>query len=141
MLEEWNTTSHLILTQLINPFHALPFLLFYLATFLHYAFGNQPAILTTSRVIMAFDLELWFLRSFRFVTALKFLGPKLFMLRNMVSRSGRLERLLSSGNMSSIVARFGRIRVHDIHCDCCLRCRLTGFVHVQSGSIHRTGNI
>lgn len=85
MLEEWNKTSYMIFMQLINPFHTLPFLLFYLATILHYVWGNEPSILTAARIIMAFDLELWFLRSLRFVSALKFLGPKLFMLRNMVS--------------------------------------------------------
>ena len=85
MLEEWNTTYNLMLTQLINPFHALPFLLFYLGTLLHYGFGNQPSVFKASRIILAFDLEIWFLRSLKFVIALKFLGPKLFMLRNMVN--------------------------------------------------------
>jgi len=37
-----------------------------------------------SRILMAFDLELWYLRSLRFVIAIKSLGPKLFMLKNMV---------------------------------------------------------
>jgi hypothetical protein len=37
------------------------------------------------RIIWAIDLELWYLRSLKFVMALKFLGPKLFMLKNMVS--------------------------------------------------------
>ena len=36
------------------------------------------------RIIWALDLELWYLRSLKFVIALKFLGPKLFMLKNMV---------------------------------------------------------
>jgi len=31
------------------------------------------------------DLEIWFLFSLRFVSAIKLLGPKLFMIRNMVS--------------------------------------------------------
>ncbi|CAF1427263.1 unnamed protein product [Adineta steineri] len=84
MLEKWNTTTRLILTKLANPFYALPYLLFYLGIFLHYAFGNTPAVLSAARIILAFDLELWYLRSLKFVIALKFLGPKLFMLRNML---------------------------------------------------------
>jgi hypothetical protein len=30
-------------------------------------------------------LEIWYLQSLKFSIALKFLGPKLFMLKNMVS--------------------------------------------------------
>ncbi|UJR11208.1 hypothetical protein I4U23_015389 [Adineta vaga] len=88
MLEKWNTTTHLILTKLANPFYALPFLLFYLGILLRYAFGNTPSVLSAARIIMAFDLELWYLRSLKFVIALKFLGPKLFMLRNMLRDLG-----------------------------------------------------
>lgn len=84
MLEKWNTIPHLVLTKLVNPFYALPFLLFYLGIILRYGFGNTPSVLSAARIIMAFDLELWYLRSLKFVIALKFLGPKLFMLRNMV---------------------------------------------------------
>ena len=36
------------------------------------------------RIVLAIDLELWFLFSLRFVSAVKLLGPKLFMIRNMV---------------------------------------------------------
>ncbi|CAF1610868.1 unnamed protein product, partial [Didymodactylos carnosus] len=32
-----------------------------------------------------FDLKLWYLMSFKFISAVKLLGPKLFMIRNMVS--------------------------------------------------------
>ncbi|CAF1475583.1 unnamed protein product, partial [Adineta steineri] len=84
MLEKWNTTTRLILTKLTNPFYALPYLLFYLGIFLHYAFGNTPTVLSAARIILALDLELWYLRSLKFVIALKFLGPKLFMLQNML---------------------------------------------------------
>ncbi len=36
------------------------------------------------RIIWAYDLELWYLISLRFVMAFRFIGPKLFMLKNMV---------------------------------------------------------
>ncbi len=36
------------------------------------------------RIVLAIDLELWYLFSLRFVSAVKLLGPKLFMIRNMV---------------------------------------------------------
>jgi hypothetical protein len=37
------------------------------------------------RIVLALDLEIWYLFSLRFVSAVKLLGPKLFMIRNMVS--------------------------------------------------------
>ena len=43
----------------------------------------------SQRIILAIDLEIWFLSSLRFVSAIKLLGPKLSMIRNMVS--GNLE--------------------------------------------------
>lgn len=36
------------------------------------------------RIILAFDLEIWYLQSLKFAMALKFLGPQLVMLKNMV---------------------------------------------------------
>ena len=46
------------------------------------------SLLSTSndrRIVLAIDLEVWYLFSLRFVSAVKLLGPKLFMIRNMVS--------------------------------------------------------
>ncbi len=37
------------------------------------------------RIVLAIDLELWYLFSLRFVSAVKLWGPKLFMIRNMVT--------------------------------------------------------
>ena len=51
------------------------------------------------RIIIALDLELWYLRSLKFVIALKFLGPKLFMLQNMVRNSfSRESHLMTQDN-------------------------------------------
>ena len=36
------------------------------------------------RIVLALDLQIWYLFSLRFVSAVKLLGPKLFMIRNMV---------------------------------------------------------
>lgn len=37
-----------------------------------------------NRIVLAINLELWYIFSLRFVSAVKILGPKLFMIRNMV---------------------------------------------------------
>lgn len=42
------------------------------------------------RIILALDLEIWYLFSLRFVSAIKLLGPKLFMIRNMVVSTSSL---------------------------------------------------
>ncbi len=99
MIERWGSTGSSILTVLTNVFYILPYFLFYLGLGFRYASYNG-VLLTTARfakdfeelkmnlkdfrIIWALDLELWYLRSFKFVIALKFLGPKLFMLKNMV---------------------------------------------------------
>lgn len=36
------------------------------------------------RIILALDLELWYLLSLRYVSAIKLLGRKLYMIQNMV---------------------------------------------------------
>ena len=36
------------------------------------------------RIVLAIDLELWYILSLRYVSASKLLGPKLFMMKNMV---------------------------------------------------------
>ena len=49
----------------------------------HLSINLEPHVLA-SRILWALDLEFWYLRSLKFIIALKSLGPKLFMLKNMV---------------------------------------------------------
>ena len=99
MTERWRTTGSSILTVLSYTFYILPYFLFYLGLGFRYMSYNEGLLTTTRfakdseefkmnlkgfRIIWALDLEMWYLRSFQFVIALKFLGPKLFMLKNMV---------------------------------------------------------
>ncbi|CAF3511447.1 unnamed protein product [Rotaria sp. Silwood1] len=83
MLERWGSTGSNLLTVLTNIFYILPYFLFYLGLGFRYASYTEE-LLSTARIIWALDLELWYLRSLKFVMALKFLGPKLFMLKNML---------------------------------------------------------
>ena len=100
MVERWGSTGSSGLTVLSNVFYILPYFLFYLG--LGFRYGSYSEGLLSAarfvenfgiflmngmyfRIIWALDLELWYLRSLKFVIALKFLGPKLFMLKNMVS--------------------------------------------------------
>ncbi|CAF1153400.1 unnamed protein product [Adineta steineri] len=83
MVERWGSTGSTILTVLTNIFFIAPYFLFYLGLIFRYT-GYDDRIFTAGRIIWAFDLELWYLGSLRFVVALKSVGPKLFMLKNML---------------------------------------------------------
>ncbi|CAF0929325.1 unnamed protein product [Adineta steineri] len=83
MVERWGSTGSTILTVSTNIFYIAPYLLFYLGLIFRYA-GYDDKIFTAGRIIWAFDLELWYLSSLKFVVALKHVGPRLFMLRNML---------------------------------------------------------
>ncbi|CAF5010150.1 unnamed protein product, partial [Rotaria sp. Silwood1] len=82
-IERRGLTESSTLAVLSNVFYILPYLLFYLGLGFRYASYNQE-LLTTARIIWALDLELWYLRSLKFVIAFEFVGPKLFMLKNML---------------------------------------------------------
>ncbi|CAF1242408.1 unnamed protein product [Adineta steineri] len=83
MTERWGSTGSFLLTVLTNAFYIIPYFLFYLGLGFRYRAYNEN-IISTARIIWAFDLELWYLRSLRFIVVLKFIGPKLFMLKNML---------------------------------------------------------
>ncbi len=98
--ELWRSTESSILTTLSYAFLILPYFLFYLGLGFRYGSYSQGLLSTARfvenlerlimnqmyfRIIWALDLELWYLRSLKFVMAVKSLGPKLFMLKNMVS--------------------------------------------------------
>ncbi|CAF0951970.1 unnamed protein product [Rotaria sp. Silwood1] len=83
MTERWGSTGSTAFTFLSNIFYILPYFLFYMGLGFRYGSYNE-GLLSTARIIWALDLELWYLRSLKFVIALKFLGPKLFMLKNML---------------------------------------------------------
>ncbi|CAF1581444.1 unnamed protein product [Rotaria sp. Silwood1] len=51
---------------------------------MRHTMGNTPHLLTTARIIMAFDLELWYLRSLKFMISHNYLGPKLLMIKAMI---------------------------------------------------------
>ncbi len=97
MLEGWDKTSLWMLL-----IYAMPYILFYIGIGLRFGSTARPELFTSarcvrytsyakriqmhlqSRIVLAIDLELWYVLSLRFVSAVKFLGPKLFMMRNMV---------------------------------------------------------
>ncbi|CAF3609712.1 unnamed protein product [Rotaria sp. Silwood1] len=79
MLERWHRPGIWMI-----PIYAMPYILFYIGIILYLRSENRSDLFTVARIILAIDLELWYLFSLRFVSAIKLLGPKLFMIRNML---------------------------------------------------------
>ncbi|CAF1528136.1 unnamed protein product [Rotaria sp. Silwood1] len=79
MLERWHRSGIWMI-----PIYAMPYILFYIGIILYLRSENRSDLFTVARIILAIDLELWYLFSLRFVSAIKLLGPKLFMIRNML---------------------------------------------------------
>ncbi|CAF1002638.1 unnamed protein product [Adineta steineri] len=83
MVEQWGSIGSTTLTVSTKIFYITPYFLFYLGLIFRYS-GYSDNIFAAERIIWAFDLELWYLSSLKFVVALKSVGPKLFMLKNML---------------------------------------------------------
>ena len=88
-----------------SVFYIIPYILYYVGIILWYGFNEDSQLLTSarfillfwlwwkfdlkvnSRIILALDLEIWFLYSLKFISAVKILGPKMSMVKSMVSMS------------------------------------------------------
>ncbi|CAF4385047.1 unnamed protein product [Rotaria socialis] len=84
MTERHSFTGLNILSSLTALFNVLPYGLFYMGIGFRYGSANNELLFTVARILLALDLEVWYLQSLKFVIALKSLGPKLFMLKNML---------------------------------------------------------
>ncbi|CAF2084429.1 unnamed protein product [Rotaria magnacalcarata] len=83
MIEQWGSTGSSFVTVLSNVFYITSYFIFDFGLIFRYG-GYNEAVFSTARIIWALDLELWYLSSLKFVITLKFLGSKLFMLKNML---------------------------------------------------------
>ncbi|CAF1230726.1 unnamed protein product [Rotaria sordida] len=79
MMERWQRSGIWMI-----PMFAMSYILFYIGIILYFQSDNRSDLLSDARIILAIDLEIWYLFSLRFVSAIKLLGPKLFMIRNML---------------------------------------------------------
>ncbi|CAM4890296.1 unnamed protein product [Rotaria socialis] len=83
MRECENTIESKLLLLLTNFFHIALYALFYTGTIMRHTMGNIPHLLAVARILMAIDLELWYLRSLKFMISHSYLGPKLLMIKAM----------------------------------------------------------
>ncbi|CAF1174559.1 unnamed protein product [Rotaria sordida] len=67
-----------------KPMTTLAFILFYIGLILRFAYADSEEKFIAARVIMAYDIELWWLRSLSFIIVIPFLGPHLVAIGQMV---------------------------------------------------------
>ncbi|CAF1004363.1 unnamed protein product [Adineta steineri] len=63
---------------------AVAFVLFYIGLILRFAYANSAENFNVARIIMAYDLEIWWLRSMSFIVVVPFLGPHLVAIGKML---------------------------------------------------------
>jgi hypothetical protein len=62
------------------------YLLFYIGLILRFTNTSTEEDFSSAKIVLAYDLELWFLRSLAFLGIAQKMGPKLVMIRKMVCR-------------------------------------------------------
>lgn len=74
------------------------------------------------RIILALDLELWYLWSLKFITVIEILSPKVFMVRNMVSEWEKIDQRVCMRAPLLLAARFDGLLVRGTDLHCGVRC-------------------
>ncbi|CAF1500445.1 unnamed protein product, partial [Rotaria sordida] len=80
--EDIRMAYHNYTTKMTEQWASIPYLFFFIGLGFRYGNYNEKS-LSTARIWWAFDLELWYLGSLRFIMTLKFFGQKLLKLQNM----------------------------------------------------------
>jgi hypothetical protein len=60
------------------------YLLFYIGLILRFTYAADTDQLSAAKIVLAYDLEIWFIRSLVFLGVARKMGPKLVMIRKMV---------------------------------------------------------
>jgi hypothetical protein len=60
------------------------YLLFYIGLILRFTDASTTFDLFAAKIVLAYDLEIWFIRSLAFLGIARQMGPKLVMIRKMV---------------------------------------------------------
>ncbi|UJR10750.1 hypothetical protein I4U23_014938 [Adineta vaga] len=75
-------------TFITNPFYniirVISYLLFYIGLILRFTNTSSEDDFSAAKIILAYDLEIWFIRSLTFLGIAQKMGPKLVMIRRMI---------------------------------------------------------
>ncbi|CAF3768859.1 unnamed protein product [Rotaria sordida] len=70
--------------DLFKPLTMIAFILFYIGLILRFVHANSKEDFVAARIVMAFDIELWWLRCLSFIIVIPFLGPHLVAIGKML---------------------------------------------------------
>jgi hypothetical protein len=78
--------NYFIVNQFYNMIRLTSYLLFYIGLILRFTNIRTEEDFLSAKIVLVYDLELWFLRSLTFLGIAQKMGPKLVMIRKMVYR-------------------------------------------------------
>lgn len=77
-------SNYFIANQFFNLIRVTSYLLFYIGLILRFTNTSTDEAFSSAKIILAYDLEIWFVRSLVFLGVARKMGPKLVMIRKMV---------------------------------------------------------
>ena len=121
-------------TFIINPFYniirVVSYLLFYIGLILRFTDTTNDESFSAAKIILAYDLEIWFIRSLTFLGISQKMGPKLVMIRRMVPRNLPPFSFLSYSYLF-LDHRSIFLHIHYSNCNDCVRRRFANNVYLQ----------
>ncbi|CAF4117301.1 unnamed protein product [Rotaria sp. Silwood2] len=76
-------TNYFVNNQFFNLIHVTSYLLFYIGLILRFTNTDSDESFSAAKIVLAYDLEIWFIRSLGFLGIAQKMGPKLVMIRKM----------------------------------------------------------
>ncbi|CAF1110172.1 unnamed protein product [Rotaria sordida] len=76
-------TNYFITNQFFNLIRVTSYLLFYIGLILRFINTDNEETFSAAKIVLAYDLEIWFIRSLSFLGIAQKMGPKLVMIRRM----------------------------------------------------------
>lgn len=76
--------DYFIVHQFYNLLLLTSYILFYIGLILRFTRTQTIEEFAAAKIVLAYDLEIWFIRSLTFLGIAQKLGPKLVMIRKMV---------------------------------------------------------
>ena len=99
------------------------YVLFYVGLILRFTNGSTDEELVAAKIVLAYDLELWFIRSLAFLSIAQKMGPKLVMIRKMVrSISFHFFSNRDETSLNVLDYRFVFLYLYHYRCYDCLWC-------------------
>ena len=77
-------SNYFINNVFYSTIRATSYILFYLGLILRFTYASDDVKFSAAKIVLAYDLEIWFIRSLTFLGVAQRMGPKLVMIRRMV---------------------------------------------------------